>query len=247
MQRFGSVVDAVGALKAEGYTIWAVKMTDNAVPCNEPAVPDKLAVVVGSKDVRVSPNVNDTADVIVYIPSVGLPDETVNISDAAFFVVFSVLCRASWCTWNDMKMRSRRMEFLEKELVAHPDDDSAWKRLGDIGGGTLDGKNYSRKDCLRKALALNPKNIVAWSDYGKVGGGLVHGRMYSKVECFLKAIASDYPDAWNSVGVLWAPLEVDGKRYFQQDCYEKALALNPKFSMAWHNLGGKGGGTVHGK
>jgi hypothetical protein len=41
--------------------------------------------------------------------------------------------------------------------------------------------------------------------------------------------------------------EVNGQQYDKKQCYQEALRLDPKYSMAWNNLGVNGGGEVNGQ
>eukprot|EP00747_Dinoflagellata_sp_TGD_P028893 gnl/TRDRNA2_/TRDRNA2_133550_c0_seq4.p1 gnl/TRDRNA2_/TRDRNA2_133550_c0~~gnl/TRDRNA2_/TRDRNA2_133550_c0_seq4.p1 ORF type:complete len:352 (-),score=42.86 gnl/TRDRNA2_/TRDRNA2_133550_c0_seq4:505-1560(-) len=59
--------------------------------------------------------------------------------------------------------------------------------------------------------------------------------------------ARAYAMHWLSVGVRSGGRSLDGSSCSQKECFENALAADPKFDKAWINLGVVGGGTVDGQ
>ena len=52
---------------------------------------------------------------------------------------------------------------------------------------------------------------------------------------------------WHALGVLGGNVFLDGTFYNEENCFEKALSLQPAYSWSWCCLGGLGGGTVNGE
>ena len=52
----------------------------------------------------------------------------------------------------------------------------AWFYLGNLGGGTVDGKQHSSRECFQKALAYDPNDAKSWS---KLGTGRLNINTYT--------------------------------------------------------------------
>lgn len=72
-QHFGETLDAISALRAEGYTIVGVEQTVNSVKLNEfkPKPREKYALIFGNEVDGVQQEVIDTADFSLEIPQWG--------------------------------------------------------------------------------------------------------------------------------------------------------------------------------
>ncbi|MFT5171478.1 MAG: hypothetical protein ACI9BD_001255 [Candidatus Marinamargulisbacteria bacterium] len=130
------------------------------------------------------------------------------------------------------------------------DDSSAstWTRLGLVGGGEVNGKQYSPKDCCVEALNLDNSVARTWNMFGFVGGGKVNGQQYSEKDCYIEALNLDdrHAPAWCNLGVAGGG-EVNGQQYSPKDCVIKSLNLDDRNAAVWYNLGSKSGGEVNGQ
>ena len=64
----------------------------------------------------------------------------------------------------------------------------AWSRLGQVGGGSVNGVQYSTAQCIVKALEADSKLSNAWQNLGDIGGGEVSGYKYTKNQCRHQAV-----------------------------------------------------------
>ena len=64
-------IEAIQALKADGYTIVAVELAEGAVPYHEYVYPERVALVVGHEDHGVTKAVLGVCDTAVFIPMYG--------------------------------------------------------------------------------------------------------------------------------------------------------------------------------
>ena len=55
------------------------------------------------------------------------------------------------------------------------EDPFTWLWLAGKNGGSMNGTEYSLRQCYEKALTLDRENSVAWVRLGQVGGGEVQG------------------------------------------------------------------------
>lgn len=152
--------------------------------------------------------------------------------------------------------KRRRAEAYEEACEEEEDGAAAplpaaatWYDLGVQGGATVDGCEYTRKECFIRALEMEPLHYDAWHDLGYEGGGTVNQIEYSKKECYLKALeeGGDRYDVWFNLGDIGGDVTVDGIVYDAKECTEKALKINPDGHEAWNNLGYYDGGRVGGK
>lgn len=63
--------ETIAALRAQGYRICALELTDNAVPYVEYAYPDKVCLVVGHEDHGVPPHTLALCDDAIFVPMYG--------------------------------------------------------------------------------------------------------------------------------------------------------------------------------
>lgn len=76
-----------------------------------------------------------------------------------------------------------------RQIVQNGMNADAWFNLGVVGGGSVQGRYYSKKECYQKALDIEPEFANAWYNLGNLGvdgGGWVQGRRYSQKECYEK-------------------------------------------------------------
>lgn len=86
---------AIEGLKAQGFHICAVEITDQAKPYDEFDYPVKLALVLGNEEHGVSPGVLDLCDSAVFVPMYG-KGASLNVHVSAAVVVFQILSMYSW-------------------------------------------------------------------------------------------------------------------------------------------------------
>ena len=83
---------------------------------------------------------------------------TVTVSDAAADL------------WRQMKQQAKQQA-------------ERFYNLGRAGGGTVDGQQYTYKQCFIKALELNDQHAQAWFGLSHCGGGSVGGQQYTEQQC----------------------------------------------------------------
>eukprot|EP00746_Dinoflagellata_sp_MGD_P136262 gnl/MRDRNA2_/MRDRNA2_70228_c0_seq1.p1 gnl/MRDRNA2_/MRDRNA2_70228_c0~~gnl/MRDRNA2_/MRDRNA2_70228_c0_seq1.p1 ORF type:complete len:890 (-),score=131.44 gnl/MRDRNA2_/MRDRNA2_70228_c0_seq1:97-2733(-) len=151
-------------------------------------------------------------------------------------------------------------------LVLNPAQAEGWYHLGRLGGGNVNGSNYSAQECLQKYLESETKNERnAMDSWMRVShqGAQIKGQWYSRKDCLEKAssinralasgaweraVASDENNPEENPE-MWLKLGRNGGgavNYSQSACLEKALSLNPASAEAWQFLGVAGGGKVCG-
>merc|ERR1712166_258472 len=137
-----------------------------------------------------------------------------------------------------------RRQCYEKCRTLDRDSNKAryWHCLGYAGGGTVDGKSYSQKECFQEALNIHPQYTEAWNLLGIVGGFTQAGKSYSKKECYQEALNIDpqYSTAWCNLGAAGGG-KVAAQSYSPRRCYIEALKIDPQYTKAWCNLGVKTG------
>jgi tRNA G18 (ribose-2'-O)-methylase SpoU len=80
----------VGELRNDGWTIWAVESTPDAVSLESlDSAPDRLALVVGNERAGVDPGVLEQADRVVYLPMAGAKT-TLNVGVAFGIAAYGV-------------------------------------------------------------------------------------------------------------------------------------------------------------
>jgi tRNA G18 (ribose-2'-O)-methylase SpoU len=90
-RHFESIIDAVKALKAEGYTICVMETTSKSECYTETSYPEKTVLVLGNEITGVDTRVmEEYADKIVAIPTYGVKN-SLNVASAAPVVIFEVL------------------------------------------------------------------------------------------------------------------------------------------------------------
>ena len=114
------------------------------------------------------------------------------------------------------------------------------------------GRNEEAIRCLDKALELDPHFIFAWINKGVSLGSL--GRNEEAIRCFDKALELDPRNvgAWSNKGTSldslgsyeetirkdsWDNLRSLGRYEEAIRCFDKALELDPHFTLAWYNKG----------
>ena len=96
VRTFADVASCVAALREDGREIWATDLAQEAhpltsdVPALSAALPDRLAIVLGSEGGGISPAFLEAADRRVYLPMAGFT-ESFNLSVAAALVLQRLL------------------------------------------------------------------------------------------------------------------------------------------------------------
>jgi len=156
------------------------------------------------------------------------------------------------------------VEYVFQALALNPTHATAWDNLGALGGGKLDGMHYPATQCFERALAWDPKCGNAWYNLGTHGGGTVGKEQRDPIECFQEALLLNPTDsqAWYNLGIHAGAQrnamkdvvdeesnskQLNLKPPSPQECFEKAVAIEPTDADFWHNLGVVGGGSVAGK
>ena len=100
---------------------------------------------------------------------------------------------------------------MELQHESPSTDAKAWTALGyHHGGGTIQRRRYSAKECFEKALMLDTELPEAWYELSRKGGGHVGQEQYSEKDCLLKTLYLDinHGGAWFHLGrlgvVTWA-------------------------------------------
>lgn len=83
-------VQAIAALKADGYHIVAVELTDTAVPYHTFAYPQKTCLVVGHEDHGVTKATLAACDTAVFLPMYG-KGRSLNVHVALSIVLYHIL------------------------------------------------------------------------------------------------------------------------------------------------------------
>ncbi|MGB1252149.1 MAG: TrmH family RNA methyltransferase [Candidatus Promineifilaceae bacterium] len=83
-------VDAIQQLKAEGYQIVAVELTDSAVPYHEFEFADKVCLVVGNEDHGVTNATLEHCDAAIFLPMYG-KGLSLNVHVALSIVTYQAL------------------------------------------------------------------------------------------------------------------------------------------------------------
>jgi 23S rRNA (guanosine2251-2'-O)-methyltransferase len=90
-RHFESSIDAIKALKAEGYTICVMETTSKSECYTETSYPEKTVLVLGNEITGVDTRImEEYADKIVAIPTYGVKN-SLNVASAAPVVIFEVL------------------------------------------------------------------------------------------------------------------------------------------------------------
>lgn len=89
-RHFSSTLAALKALRAEGFTVYAMETTSKSQCYSRVAYPPKTALVLGNEVTGVDTAVMDLCDGLVEIPTYGLKN-SLNVASAAPVVVFEVL------------------------------------------------------------------------------------------------------------------------------------------------------------
>ena len=81
---------------------------------------------------------------------------------------------------------SKKQRYLEEVEVLRFDvkKADAWFNLGNVGGGKVGDKDYSKKQCYEESLCLDPKKAYAWYHLGYLRGGKVGDKSYSREQCY---------------------------------------------------------------
>ncbi len=86
------VTEVLSRLKAEGFRIVAVELTDQSVPYDEVAYPEKVALVLGHEDHGMTKKALELCDEAVYVPMYG-KGASLNVHVAMGVVCFEVMRR----------------------------------------------------------------------------------------------------------------------------------------------------------
>ena len=84
------VADVIGRLKAEGFRIVAVELTDRSVPYDQAVYPEKVALVMGHEDHGMPKKALQLCDEAVYVPMFG-KGASLNVHVAMGVVSFEVM------------------------------------------------------------------------------------------------------------------------------------------------------------
>ena len=79
----------------------------------------------------------------------------------------------------------RNGKCCEEALKIDPQYGNAWRNLGIVGGGSVNGTAYSSKQCYEEALKIDPQYGDAWHNLGFAGGGSVNGTAHSSKQCYM--------------------------------------------------------------
>ena len=93
-KHFASTMDAIEALKKEGYKIISVEQAENAVMLNKflPSENTKYAIVFGNEVEGVEQQVVSASDVVIEIPQFGMK-HSLNVSVSAGIVIWDLVCK----------------------------------------------------------------------------------------------------------------------------------------------------------
>ena len=89
-RHYSDVMDAVRALKDEGYTICVMETTSKSEIYTETDYPEKTCLVLGNEITGVDTRIIDIADKVVEIPTYGVKN-SLNVASAGPIVMFEVL------------------------------------------------------------------------------------------------------------------------------------------------------------
>lgn len=89
-RHYDNVMDAVRALKEEGYTIVVMETTSKSALYTDTKYPEKTCLVLGNEITGVDTRIIDLADMVVEIPTYGVKN-SLNVASAGPIVVFEVL------------------------------------------------------------------------------------------------------------------------------------------------------------
>ncbi len=92
IERFTDAGDCIDAVRAAGYGVWAADVAPGARPLDELELPPRLAVVLGSEGMGLSPVVRERADERFYLPMVGFTG-SLNVSVTAALVMWDLVRR----------------------------------------------------------------------------------------------------------------------------------------------------------
>jgi 23S rRNA (guanosine2251-2'-O)-methyltransferase len=82
--------DALARLRAEGYHITALEITDSALPYFEASYPEKLCLIVGNEDHGVTRSALELCDSSVFVPMYG-KGRSLNVHVSAAVVLYHIL------------------------------------------------------------------------------------------------------------------------------------------------------------
>jgi 23S rRNA (guanosine2251-2'-O)-methyltransferase len=82
--------EIIRELKAEGYLVCAIEITDASVPYYQPDYPDKVCLIVGNEDHGVTRQTLALCDKAIFIPMYG-KGRSLNVHTALAVVAFHVL------------------------------------------------------------------------------------------------------------------------------------------------------------
>lgn len=92
LHRFEDPAACLDQLHADGYTVWAADVAPGARPLDRLALPDRLAVCVGSEHEGLSAAMREGADARFYLPMVGFTG-SLNVSVSAAIVIWELARR----------------------------------------------------------------------------------------------------------------------------------------------------------
>ena len=85
-----NTVDALEQIKQDGYSIYALEITDEAQPYHETPYPEKTCIVVGNEDHGISKEVLRLCDLSVFLPMYG-KGLSMNVQVSAAILVYHIL------------------------------------------------------------------------------------------------------------------------------------------------------------
>ena len=87
-------------------------------------------------------------------------------------------------------LKEAGVSFAGSVRLKEAGDCMAWSRLGQVGGGNVNGVHYSTAQCIVKALEADSKLSNAWQKLRRIQCRRrgVHGYTYTKNQCRHQAI-----------------------------------------------------------
>ena len=94
---FADTMDAVAALSAEGYGVYAIEQVENSIPLQDFVcdASKKYAVILGNEVKGVQQQVVDACDGSIEIPQFGTK-HSLNVSVTAGMVIWEFACKLGW-------------------------------------------------------------------------------------------------------------------------------------------------------
>lgn len=94
VRSYPAVIDAIAAVRAQGFTVIGIELADSAVPLFELTLPPAVCLVVGHEDHGLSRVCLAACDAIAYLPQVGKVG-SLNVATATGIALYEVR-RQEW-------------------------------------------------------------------------------------------------------------------------------------------------------